>query len=71
MNFAQRDSLTDQIRILEADKQSIAQDHEQLTRRYEEFVAQFELLKQEKSKHWNEIVEAQLSANLLIEVSLC
>lgn len=60
----QRETLTEQIRNLEADKQSIAQDHEQLTQRYEEFLAQYELLKQEKSKHWNEIVEAQLSANL-------
>ncbi|KAG7393552.1 hypothetical protein PHYPSEUDO_007389 [Phytophthora pseudosyringae] len=63
----ERESSTEQIRNLEADKQSIAQDHEQLTRRYEEFVAQYEVLKQEKSKHWNEIVQAQLSANLLIE----
>ncbi|GMF39595.1 unnamed protein product [Phytophthora fragariaefolia] len=61
------ETLTEQIRHLESDKQSIAQDHEQLTQRYEEFLAQYELLKQEKSKHWNEIVEAQLSANLLIE----
>eukprot|EP00644_Phytophthora_capsici_P002233 jgi/Phyca11/528166/estExt2_fgenesh1_pm.C_PHYCAscaffold_270070 len=65
----ERQALTEQVRNLEADKQSIAQDHEQLTRRYEEFVAQYEVLKQEKSKHWNEIVEAQLSANMLIEVS--
>ncbi|KAG1703023.1 hypothetical protein DVH05_007936 [Phytophthora capsici] len=63
----ERQALTEQVRNLEADKQSIAQDHEQLTRRYEEFVAQYEVLKQEKSKHWNEIVEAQLSANMLIE----
>ncbi|KAL4169919.1 hypothetical protein KRP22_010830 [Phytophthora ramorum] len=63
----EHETLTEQIRSLEADKTSIAQDHAQLTRRYEEFVAQYELLKQEKSKHWNEIVEAQLSANLLIE----
>ncbi|KAK1948230.1 hypothetical protein P3T76_000520 [Phytophthora citrophthora] len=63
----ERQRFTEQVRNLEADKQSIAQDHEQLTRRYEEFVAQYEVLKQEKSKHWNEIVEAQLSANMLIE----
>ncbi|KAG6609327.1 Bzip transcription factor [Phytophthora cinnamomi] len=63
----ERETMTEQIRALESDKQSIAQDHEQLTQRYDEFLAQYELLKQEKSKHWNEIVEAQLSANLLIE----
>ncbi|KAL3673535.1 hypothetical protein V7S43_001242 [Phytophthora oleae] len=63
----ERQSLTEQVRNLEADKLSIAHDHEQLTHRYEEFVAQYEVLKQEKSKHWNEIVEAQLSANMLIE----
>ncbi|KAG2841577.1 hypothetical protein PC116_g4823 [Phytophthora cactorum] len=63
----EREHFAEQIRNLEADKNSIAQDHEQLTHRYEEFVAQYEVLKQEKSKHWNEIVQAQLSANLLIE----
>ncbi|KAF4047324.1 hypothetical protein GN244_ATG00459 [Phytophthora infestans] len=63
----EREQWEEQIRNLEADKKSIAQDHEQLTHRYEEFVAQYEILKQEKSKHWNEIVQAQLSANLLIE----
>ncbi|POM80522.1 Hypothetical protein PHPALM_1636 [Phytophthora palmivora] len=63
----ERESLTDHVRRLEADKQSITQDHEQLSKRFEEFIVQYELLKQEKSKHYNEIVQAQLSANLLIE----
>ncbi|RLN92175.1 hypothetical protein BBJ28_00013310 [Nothophytophthora sp. Chile5] len=60
--------LAKQISELEAEKSSLTDNHERLTQRYEEFVAQYELLKQEKSKHWNDIVEAQLSANLLIEL---
>lgn len=63
----ERERLSNQVRCLESDKKIITEDHQQLMNRYKEYVAQYEALKQEKRKEWNEIVEAQLSANLLIE----
>lgn len=65
----QRERLTEQIHDLERATSDLTDKHGELQRQHEQFKAQYELLKREKAKHWNESVEAQLSANLLIEVA--
>jgi chromosome segregation ATPase len=68
--FAQHEHLEKSKIELESELSELRASHETLTKELEQFREQYELLKREKARHWNEIVEAQLSANLLIEVRL-
>ncbi|KAL7691303.1 hypothetical protein Plhal304r1_c009g0034571 [Plasmopara halstedii] len=63
----ERERSSEQICCLESEKKMVTEHEQQLRSRYEELVTEYEALRQEKAKSWNKIVEAQLSADRLIE----